>query len=604
MRFILNYRYIAVLLAFFLFSGCDDSFMERYPLDSIVDQNFWASESDLKLYANRFYPTYIEGFDNALIIRTPYGYEGSPIPYGDLHSDNALPENVNRAPMINGVYVIPNAAGSGGWNWGNVRALNYFLVNYNRANIAQNIKNSYAGEILFFKTMEYFDKIKLFGEVPWYSKPLETTSSELYDARTPRAVLMDSVLTSINKAISWLPEKGKEASGRITKEMALLLKARVCLYEGTFRKYHTEVGLSGQKFLEEAVSASQALMNSGKFNIWTTGDTNNDYHNLFIQNDYKTNPEIILWKEYSSGLLMHGFLRYFLWNQGENVAGFSKSLVEEYLCSDGLPISASPLYMGDDSLQSEMKNRDPRLRQTVCYPGQYALDSKISGSFMARGKGYNKLMPGIRGSGEEYPSPTGYWPVKFWKNDQVEANALQTGTMPCPIFRYAEALLIQAEAHAELGTCTQGVLDQTINRLRKRAGMPDLTLAKLPQDPKLDARYLQYCGYVPSALVREIRRERRVELAWENFRWDDLVRWKAGKLLTVPEAILGMKFNQYQYPSVVVGKDVFLDSQGYLAPYKNALPSGRRFEEPKQYYYPLPTEDVVINSSLKQSVGW
>ncbi len=142
---------------------------------------------------------------------------------------------------------------------GNVRALNYFLVNYNRANIAQNIKNSYAGEVLFFKTMEYFDKIKLFGEVPWYSKPLETTSPELYDARTPRAALMDSVLASINKAVSWLPEKGKESSGRITKEMALLLKARVCLYEGTFRKYHTEVGLSGQKFLEEAADASQAL---------------------------------------------------------------------------------------------------------------------------------------------------------------------------------------------------------------------------------------------------------------------------------------------------------------------------------------------------------
>ncbi len=210
-------------------------------------------------------------------------------------------------------------------------------------------------------------------------------------------------------------------------------------------------------------------MTSGKFNIWTTGDTNNDYHNLFIQNDYKTNPEIILWKEYSSGLLMHGFLRYFLWNQGENVAGLSKSLVEEYLCTDGLPTSSSPLYMGDDSLQSEMKNRDPRLRQTVCYPGQYALDSKMTGSFMNRGKGFNKLMPGIRGSGEEYPSPTGYWPVKFWKNDQPEANALQTGIMPCPIFRYAEALLIHAEAHAELGTCTQSVLDQTVNKLRKRA---------------------------------------------------------------------------------------------------------------------------------------
>ncbi len=104
--------------------------------------------------------------------------------------------------------------------------------------------------------------------------------------------------------------------------------------------------------------------------------------------------------------------------------------------------------------------------------------------------------------------------------------------------------------------------------------MPDLTLTKLLQDVKLDARYSQYCGYVPSALVREIRRERRVELAWENFRWDDLVRWKAGKLLTVPEAILGMKFNQFQYPNVVVGKDVFLDSRGYFGSLQKCVAFG------------------------------
>jgi hypothetical protein len=603
MRPFFNLKYIALLLLF-LVSGCDDSFMERYPLDAISEQNFWKSESDLKLYVNRFYPVYIDGFDNALAARTPFTYSGSAIPYGDLHSDNALSENLAKAAMINNTYVKPSAAGSGGWNWGNVRALNYFLANYGRANLSETAKNTYLGEVLFFKTMEYFHKITLFGEVPWYSKPLGTDSKELYDSRTPRAALMDSMLFIIDKSVAYLPEKGKESAGRINKEMALLLKARVCLYEGTYRKYHKEVNLSGEKFLKEAVAASQQLMESGKFSIWSTGNTNEDYHSLFIQKDYKTNPEIILWKEYSNGLLMHGFLRYFVWNQGENVIGFTKSLVDEYLCKDGLPIGSSPLYRGDDSLQSEFANRDPRLRQTVSAPGEYALNPSEVGSFMARGKGYNKLMPGIRGTGEEFPTPTGYWPIKFWKNDQAEVNAVQTGTMPCPIFRYAEVLLVNAEAHAELGTCTQATLDKTVNLLRKRAGMPNLNLPTLPDDQLLDSRYQTYCGYIPSPLLREIRRERRVEFAWENFRWNDLVRWKAGKLLTLPEATLGMKFNQYQYPGVVVDRDVFLDNNGYLAPFKKSIPGGRKFEEPRQYFYPLPIEDVVVNPNLAQNPGW
>lgn len=598
-------RYILILiLVIVLPSGCDDDFMERYPLDQISDQNFWKSESDLKLYANSFYGTYIEGFDNSLGVRQPWGYKGSRIPYADLHSDNAVPEDQSIVRMVNGSYILPTSAGSGGWNWANVRGLNYFLANYHRADIAENIRNIYVGEIMFFKTLEYFEKVKLFGEVPWYHTPLQTNSEELYAPRTPRAELMDSVLMTIDKAIAYLPEKGLEADGRINKDMALLVKARVCLFEGTFRTYHTDLGLDPEKFLQEAVDASEELMTSGTYALWSTGDPENDYHDLFIQNDYANNPEIILYKKYSPGLLGHGFLRYFLWNQGENVVGLSKSLVEEYLCIDGLPPSISPEFLGDGSILTELAQRDPRLTQTVSYPGEYALNPDITGSFLARGKGFNGKMPGIRGTGEEFPSPTGYWPIKFWKNDPAEANAFQTGTMPCPVFRYAEALLINAEAHAELGTCTQAVLDATINKLRARAGMPDLQLADVPADPEMDGKYSTYVGYVPTPLIREIRRERRVELAWEGARWDDLVRWKAGGLLTVPEAILGIKFNQDEYPGVDAGSDVYLSDDGYLAPYKNSLPGGRSFEEPKQYYFPIPTEERVMNPNLAQSRGW
>ena len=134
--------------------------------------------------------------------------------------------------------------------------------------------------------------------------------------------------------------------------------------------------------------------------------------------------------------------------------------------------------------------------------------------------------------------------------------------------------------------------------------MPSLKLSTIPNDPLLDARYQTYCGYTPTPLIREIRRERRVELVFENFRWDDLIRWKAGKLLLVPEAIRGMKFNKYQYPTVRVGTDVYLDTKGYLAPYQKSLPNGRAFVEPKQYYFPIPIEELIMNPKLVQNPGW
>lgn len=601
----MNYKlYASVIFTMLLLTACNDEFMERYPLDRITDQTYWKSESDLQLYCNPFYASFIPGFDNVQSNSVPWGYKLPAIPNGDVHSDNSVSTDFSLVKMINGTYVETTSAGSGGWNWTQMRALNNFLANYNKAEIAQNIKQVYAGEILFFKAWDYFEKVKLFGEVPWYSKPLQTNSEELYDPRTPRNELMDSVLATINKAVAWLPPKGSEKKDRINKDMALLLKARICLFEGTFRKYHTEIGLLGDKFLQEAVDASNELMNSNHYSIWTTGNPEEDYHELFVQNQYDNNSEVILWKRYSSGLLGHGFLRYYAWYQASNVAGFSKSMVDEYLCSDGLPISMSPLYRGDDSIQSEVLSRDPRLHQTISIPGEYALDLQLSNPLLDRGSGYNKMMPPIRGSGDDYPSPTGYWPIKFWKVDLTEVEQLTTGVMPCPVFRYAEALLINVEAKAELGQCTQLDLDNTLNKLRNRVEMPHLILSNIPNDPQLDARYQTYCGYIPSPLIREIRRERRVELVFENFRWDDLIRWKAGKLLLAPEAISGMKFNQYQYPTVRIGTDVYLDSKGYLAPYQKSLPSGRTFTEPKQYYFPIPIEELIMNPQLIQNPGW
>lgn len=596
-------KYILSAFALILVMGCNDDFMERYPLDRLSDQNFWRSESDLELYSNSLYNSYIRGHGTlwANSTRRPYGYQDSWFCYGDLHSDNGMSKSWGYTKNVSGKYIEPTGAGSGGWSWGNVRRINYFLANYKRGDIEESKRQVYAGEIMMFKAWEYFQKVKTFGEVPWFTKPLGTNSEELYAPRTPRVALMDSVLMCIDKAIDWLPVKGDEKSDRLNKDIALHLKARICLHEGTFRKYHTDLGLDGDKFLREAVATTNLLMTKG-YSIWSTGNPNEDYHELFVQDDYYNNPEILLWKNYELDVLGHATLRYYNYNF-RMYASCSKSMVEEYLCADGKPISNSPLYLGDDSIQSEMTNRDPRLRQTIAAPGEYIFNPNNSGSLTQMGQGYNNAMPNIPGT-DSRPTPTGYRPIKYWKDDIEEINRVYNGIMPCPIFRYAEILLINAEARAELGDCDQAVLDMTVNILRDRVNMPHLTMGNIPDDPTLDGQYATYCGYVPSPLLREIRRERRVELGWENFRWDDLVRWRAGKLLLKPKATLGMKFNQYQYPDLVAGKDVQLNANGFIEPYQLSLPEGRVFEEPKQYYFPIPIEDLILNKNLVQNPGW
>jgi starch-binding outer membrane protein, SusD/RagB family len=336
-----------------------------------------------------------------------------------------------------------------------------------------------------------------------------------------------------------------------------------------------------EKFLQEAVLASDQLINEGHYQVHSTGNAATDYAALFNSLDLSTNKEMILYKSYETGLLGNATL-YNVQLNNFNMSA-SKTLVESYLCKDGKPISQSPLYLGDDSLQVELKNRDPRLSQTIVTPG----------TGLQSGTG----LPAIPGSGYSGVGvvPSGYQIQKFWTSDQVEYVRIQNGIMDAPTYRYGEVLLINAEAKAELGTATQAVIDKTINVLRKRVGMPDMVIANLIKDEKSEFPEIP-------VLLDEIRRERRVELAIEGLRFEDLTRWKAGKLLNKP--VLGMKFVQRQYPKAVIGSSIFVNDKGYILPYGKSLPGGRTFDEAKNYLLPLPLDELSLNANLTQNPGW
>ena len=588
-------RLFSLLISTALFYSCNDKFLDKTPLDTINDGNFWTTVQDLQLYVNAIYPQYITGFGYGFGDATiqPYGYTQAAIAYGDVITDNAAPNTYSKVAANQYISYLSGGSGSGGWNFQNIRTLNLFLQNFRRTHLPAGTQNIYGGEVYFFKAWDYFEKVKLFGDVPWLSNPLSTTSPELYTARTPRAVVMDSVLNCIDSAIAWLPTKAKAQTDRLNKDAALFLKMRIGLYEGTYRKYHKELNLDGSKFLNATVDACEQLMN-GNYSLYKTGGVNQAYNSFFAQYTYKGNPEVILSKEYSADLQLGvAFSRYFAQNLRHQF-GVTRNMIDEYLCTDGNPISVSPLFAGRDSIQAEFQNRDPRLSQTVAQFGKYNLAPGVMGAD-------NAPLPNIQGlSGNK--CPTGYRLAKWFLNDPADWNRVTNGMQAAPIFRYAEVLLDYAEAKFELGQCDQSVIDRTINVIRDRVGMPHLNIAAIPDDPEMNSNYNTYCSYVPAPLLREIRRERRIEMAFENTRWDDLMRWKAGRFLEIP--VKGIKFVQSQFPKVVVNKDVYLSSDGFIMPYAKTLPTGRQFDEQKQYLFPIPIEDLVLNPQLVQNPGW
>jgi hypothetical protein len=524
--------------------SCNDDFLERFPLDEISDASYWKAASDIEMYANQFYsdlkdPNYIWQNDNP--------------------TDNNGPGS--RDAYTWGEYVVP--ASGGGWgkgDWLGIRRCNYALDRIAKMTKDANVLQ-FEGEIRFFKSFYYFIKVKRFGDVPWLSHSLEIDSKELYAPRDSRVVVIDSMLKDLDFAIQYLPETS--SADRLTKYAALAFKAEVCLFEGTFRKYHS-LG-SFDNLLRQAADAGEAVINSKLFDVYSTGKPNQDYFDLFVQYELKGNKEGIMIQRFLESKRMHNNVRQL----GEQHTGYTKDFVESYLCSDGLPIALSPLYKGDAQFMDEFQNRDPRMKQSIYTPDRvYRIYDDGSVEY--------KKMPEF----DNNYCTTSYYITKGYSVYEKDRQQLQT-VIDDFIFRYGKLLVTYAEAKAELGECTQAILDKSVNKLRDRVGMPHLTADVGFVDPNWPK------WEVPvSPLINEIRRERRLETCGEGSRWDDLMRWKAGKLLENPKTIQGArdpKTGNYRILYPGFGNKVWND---------------------KLYLYPLPTQEIALNDKLTQNPGW
>ncbi|HUX97259.1 MAG TPA: RagB/SusD family nutrient uptake outer membrane protein [Bacteroidales bacterium] len=578
--------YISIL-AVLLASSCSEDFLNRIPLDELSPEAYFKSANDLKLYANRFYP----------LLPSHWGYGGGTF-WIDQNSDNLVPGTEDK--RMAGTRTLP--ASGGGWTWDNIRQANYFLDHCNLYPQEADLKKIYIAEVKLFKAMLYFDKLKTFGDVPWYTSALDPDSPELYSSRDRRDAVADSIIACIDYAIANLNQKSQAESFRVNKEVAILFKARVCLYEGTWEKYHMNTpfgveGKDGSEYIRIAAEAAEQLMNMGTFSLYK-GPPEKEYFSLFNQVDYTNNTEVLMWKKYDVGLGVYHWCSQFLPFGGGDI-GVSRSFMDDYLCIDGRPVSVSPLFLGYDSLLAEAANRDPRLAQSILLPGY---DVTINSP---DGKGDRKFeKPALDQSGP-VRATTGYSTYKGANLDYSQQLS-SGGNMACILFRYSEALLIYAEAKAELGTITQADINNTINKIRDRVGMIHLDISNITADPDWDFPSL-------SPLINEIRRERRIELAFEAQRWDDLARWRAHHLFAGkrPKGILYIGSNlENTYtdylgnPTIVVGQNLFIDMDGRVDPYQKKFPAGLGFNPSRDYLSPIPSDEITLNNNLVQNPGW
>lgn len=563
--------------------SCNE-FLETEPFDKLVPNTFFQTEKDLELYTNSFYQQMLP--DGLSVVQSDE--------LGEFTSKNQSPT------FIAGSYSSVN---EGAWNWNSLRNINYFLENYNNEVIPQESRDHYAGIARFFRAWFYFDKVKRYGNVPWYDKVLSTDDEDLYKTQDSREVVMQHVMEDLDFAIANIRDPKDNSSSLVTRQVALAFKSRVALFEGTYRKYHPELGLGASvtTLLEEAAASAKAVMDAGKYSIHDTGSPAKDYRSLFISEN-PVSQEVLFAVVYNNALRKwHNITWKF--NSATYGArwGLNKQFINTYLMKDGTRFTDKTGY---DQLVfvDEMKDRDHRLAQTVRSLGY----TRSDGSAAPPNFGYTF---------------TGYHILKFSLDDK-RYDGISEAYNSIALIRYAEVLLNYAEAKAELGQFDESVWMQTIALLRERAGVN-------PAAPSSADSYLQevYFPEIADKYLLEIRRERGIELCYEGFRYDDLLRWKKGDLVEmswkgiyVPALNVPMDLDGNNTPDVafvekvpaskvpgviyfVIDNKASKLSEGTKGHVIWRDDEDRQFDD-KKYLHPISNTDIVLNPNLVQNPGW
>ena len=551
--------------------------MDKPPLTQFTDDIYWTNEKNVKVFCNGFYSLFF-GFGTGNPPTPTYSSNAGSGTESDFYFATYADDQANRT-----IDIFSTTAASTATTWNTpfnyIRLCNLLLGRIDGVSSMTDIqKNHYRGVAYFFRAMEYFELVRHYGDVPYTDKYLDQVidASTIWGPRVDRNTVMDNVLSDLNQAVNLLYPKSIADANSVNQDVANALKSRICLYEGTYAKYQGKNSARATQYLTECKTASEAVMNSGNYQL------NADYRTIYSSLDLNGNNEALLYRIYLDGVVTHSVIGWC--NSSTSVYGLTKDAAESFLCTDGLPIGLSPLYQGDDCdpttlsiAQTTLKNRDIRLSETVdstlCFAGK----------------------PSSLG----FVSMTGYMITRF-NNASLSATQRLAPNNPtdAPIFWLPEILLNEAEALTELGNFTQSDADKTINLLRSRAGVAPLNVSNPPNDPKKDTDV--------SALLWEVRRERRVELMLTSFRYWDLRRW--AKLSYIDPAVKPDIFKGAKAPAGTSTTQGGQDADGYILPYSAATVSTRVVTVPKNYldFIPVGQLQLYTNQGIDfpQNPGW
>lgn len=525
--------------------ACND-FLDRKPISSITPEQYFNSAEELAAYAVNYYTTIIA--DHA------GGYNAGPI-NSDGDTDNMVVGEANTNYYAPGRWLVPSSSKI---DYSLIRAMNYFLETvlpkYEAGAItgAEDDIKQYIGEIYYMRAVVYFDRLVSYGDFPIITKVLQDQSAELIEAskRAPRNEVARFILEDLDRAISMLKTGSAYNKVRISRELALLMKAKVALFEGTFEKYHKgtprvpgEPGWPGAAmsynqgktfnidgeidfFLTEAMSASKEVAD----NLSLTQNSKvqnpavnqlygwNPYFEMFSMPNPSTLDEVILWRQFDADLsVTHGYMPY-IQDGGNN--GVTKSYVDAFLMENGLPIyAANSGYKGDVSIDQQKTNRDGRLQLFLF--GETTLTANEDSLV------YYKA-PTVIGL-TEHRDRTGFRIRKHFCYDQTQIRNGIRGTNGLVVARAAEAYLIYLEA----SYVKNGTIDNTAasywRQIRERAGVdPDFNKTIAATDLSKEPDWGVYSGSQKvDATLYNIRRERRCEFIGEGIRRRDLLRWRS-----------------------------------------------------------------------------
>ncbi|MFI3263529.1 MAG: RagB/SusD family nutrient uptake outer membrane protein [Rikenellaceae bacterium] len=593
MKNILKIKAILTFVVLMTFSSCDE-FLNRAPLDEISTETYWTKASELDAYIVGKYnwlPGQLSDWSMGYFI-------------DDVVSDDMI-NGITHNSWMNGETLTAPASG-GSWVWTTIRAINYFFDNCGKCEDSfESWKHTY-GEACFLKAMEYHDLVKLFGDVPWYTHVISSSDTEALNApRDPRNVVVDSIMNLIDQSVEFLDTRAEAGVNRLNKETALIYKSRVALYEATWAKYHAGTDFAStvdaNKYFQIAIDVFEEFkqeFGDPSAYLYTTGDTSSDYYNLFNQFDYSAINEVTLAKSYSEALSVKNNTNIEVWLYGYANCSYSLNLIRSYLGKDGNYIDIMDENVitssGGVTYLTELAGKlDPRFSQSVFIPGDL-----INTTTPPYADSLFTIVQ-LNHSDATRNTTSGFAPKKGHNPDGTMTN--QTDPLVDGIaFRVAELMLNYAEAYVELkGTYPD--LSDNVDALRARVGMPTLTDVK----PEVNANWPDY-GYTVSDQLAIIRQERRVELAGEGYRKDDWKRWRAHMLFegTRPK---GGRYEAADYENQLVQPSIPVDSDGYLDPLYTSLEylgGAYDFREDRDYFYPIPTDELIINENLVQNPGW